>query len=196
MATNANAVTATAAKPARKGNAASKAVVTAPNATPETAALTPADKLAAALAGLKVPAAHNGAAWLALIAEMPEIAAIVAASRGGKYGEKGKGLVNNPGEMLALTPYGAQLGTAGYKKNGRPNAQAAICRAMQKAQAATGETTVCAAAVTFYALTDTDTLALLRACKAVQYVARATPCPAWVRGYINGNVREDMFNRK
>ena len=159
--------------------------------------LSPADKLAAALAGVTLPAAGNGMAWLALLAELPALAEMVAAARAGKYGEKGKGLVNNPGEMLRLTPWGATLGTAGTKKNGKPNAQAATCRAMQAAIAATGESTVCKAAVVFYMLTDAATLALLRECKAVQYVGgkHGTPCPAWAGGYVNGNVREDMFNK-
>jgi hypothetical protein len=158
--------------------------------------LTPAEKLAAALAGVTLPAANNGMAWLGLLAELPALAEIVAAARAGKYGN-GKGLVNNPAEMLRLTPYGAKAGTAGTMKNGKPNAQAATCRAMQAAIAATGESTVCKAAVAFYMLTDAATLALLRQCKAVQYVGgkNGTPCPAWAGGYINGNVRAELFNR-
>ena len=151
------------------------------------------DKLAQALAGVTYPAADNAAAWLALLADLPALAEIVAASRAGKYGN-GKGLVPGAGDMLAATRYGATVGAQGFVKNGKPNAQAATCRAAMLATAATGADKACKAALVFFLLTHADCLTLLRACKAVQYVGRTgTPCPAWAAGYVNGNVRADML---
>lgn len=157
----------------------------------------PADKLAAALKGVSLPAANNSMAWLGLLAELPALAEIVAASRAGKYGQ-GKGLVGGAADMLQLTGYGVQVGQRGYvKKPGAPNAQAATCAAAMAACAALQTDTVCKAAIVFFMLTDSNVLAALRGCKAVQYVGRTgTPCPAWAAGYINGNVRADMFKRQ
>lgn len=175
-------------KPARKPVAAKVASLPAP--VMETAA----DRLAAALSGLAFPAADKPAAWLALLAELPALAEIVAASRAGKYGAN-KGLVNGASDMLSVTPYGAEIGARGWVKNSKPNAQAATCRATMAACAALQADSVCKAAVTFFMLTDSATLALLRDCKAVKYVAGATPCPAWCGGYINGNLRADMLRK-
>lgn len=169
-------------KPARKPAAA------------KVAPLSPADKLAAALSGLAFPAPENGIAWAGLLAEMPALAEIVADSKAGKYGN-GKGLVPGASDMLTVSPYGMETGKRGSVKNGKPNAQAATNRAAMAAQAATGAQAVCKAAVVFFMLTDPSTLALLRQCKAVKYVAGATPCPAWAAGYVAGNLRNGMLRK-
>lgn len=162
-------------------------------------------KLAAAVNGKPLPAADNGMAWLAMLADIPAVAAEIAASRAHKYGGKGKGLVPGAGDMLALTPIGNGMAATGHGKNGKPNAQAAICQATAAALAATGAATVCKAAVVFFALTSPVVLATLHGCKATdgngkatgpRYIGRGNvPCPRWIADYVNGNVRGDMLRK-
>lgn len=164
--------------------------------------LTIAEKIAAAVAGTASPAASESAAWLALLASVPAIADAVAESRAGKYGAN-KGLVPHGGDMLALTPYGKQLAESGTKKNGKPNAQAATCRAIALACAATGGDSVCRAAVIFYMVTSPAVLQLLHGSKATdgngngkKYIGRdSVPCPAWCNGYVNGNLRQGLAKK-
>jgi hypothetical protein len=163
-----------------------------------------AEKFAAALSGKAYPASDNGMAWLAILGEVPAIAEAIADSRAHKYGN-GKGLVPGAGDMLALTPIGAAMAESGTGKNGKPNAQAALCRATRAALTATGGNAVCKAAVVFFALTDAATLAVLHGCKATDGNGKATgpryigrgkvPCPRWAADYVNGNVRGDMLRK-
>lgn len=174
-------------------------------AAAKVAPLSISDKLAAATAGLAYPAADNGVAWLALLTAVPAIAAAVAESRAGKYKETGKGLIPGAGDMFSLTALGAPLAATGHGKNGKPNAQAALCMALAAASAALQTDKVCKAAIAFFAVTDKATLATLHGCKATdgngkatgpRYIGRdSAPCPAWLAGYINGNARADFFKR-
>lgn len=176
-----------------------------PAAATAAAPLSIGEKLAAATAGIAYPAADNGAAWLALTAAVPAIAAAVQESRAGKYKETGKGLIAGAGDMFSLTALGKPLAATGTGKNGKPNAQAALCMALAAAQTALQADSVCKAAIAFFAVTDKATLATLHGCKATdgngkatgpRYIGRdSAPCPAWLAGYINGNARADFFKR-
>ena len=140
-----------------------------------------------------LPAAHNGAGWLALFEALPAWGEMLAEMRAHKYG-KGKGLVPAANTMFSLTAYGVELAEKGSKKNGAPNAQAATCRAAALAIEATGESKVCGAAIVYYMLTAESVLVLLRQCKATKYVGKTgTPAPAWCNGYVTGNAREEML---
>lgn len=135
-----------------------------------------------------LPMGTNAAGYVALIAALPAVAVAIA-SKAGKYGQ-GAGLVPSASVVYTLTPAGNTMGATGHGKNGKPNVQAAICMAAKLASAATGGGPVCGAAIAYHALSNATVLALLQASKATQYVGRsATPCPAWVSGYITGNAR-------
>lgn len=164
-----------------------------------------AERLAAATKGITLPAANNGMAWLALLAEVPAVKAEVASARGHKYGDKGKGLVPGASDMVALTPIGRDMAATGHGKNGKPNAQAATCRAVAVACTALQTDAVCKAAVVFFGLTDATVLQVLHGCKATDGNGKATgpryigkgnvPCPRWLADYVNGNVRGDMLRK-
>lgn len=157
--------------------------------------------LANALAGTSYPAADAGVAWTGLLASLPAVAEVIAASRSGKY--KDKTLVPNPSAMVANTPTGLSMAVSGTtKEGGKPTAQAAACRAVRLASEATGGGPVCKAAAVFFMVTHPEVLAVLHGCKAtdgngkakVTYIGKTgVPCPAWAAGYVQGNIREDYL---
>ncbi len=157
------------------------------------------EKLAKALAGASYPATDNGAAWVAMLAETPAVAEMVADAPANKYGAN-KGLVPDAGKMLANTAVGATMAN-GMGKNGKPNCQAAVCMATALACEALQAQAVCKGAVVFFMLTEARVLAVLQASKAAatgnggpRYLSgTSTPCPKWAADYVNGNVRADML---
>jgi hypothetical protein len=172
-----------ARKPANKPAAADKPAI--------------ADRLAAALSGAAFPAADSAAAWLHMLASLPAVAELIAESRGHKYDKSGKGIVPAAGEMLSLTAIGNKMvADKGNGKNGKPNAMGAVCVATAAAAAALKTDKVCKAAVVFFMLTDSATLAVLHGCKATdgngkatgpRYIGRGTiPCPRWAADYVRG----------
>jgi hypothetical protein len=182
------------------GNTVSTAAVKVrPSATPAQTAKQAAfrTKLAEALAGTAYPAATDHVAWSGLLASIPAVAEAIAASRNGKY--KDKGLVGNAGLMVQLTPAGLTAAASGStKEGGKVTVHGATCRAARLASEATGGGAVCKAAVVFFMVANADVLALLHQTKAtdgngkatVTYIGRTTvPCPAWAAGYVQGNVR-------
>ncbi len=191
-------------------NAARKPAAAATVAAPTVKAVAVADakalyaarleKLANALKGIAYPAPDNGAAWVAMLAEVPAVAEMLADAPANKYGAN-KGLVPAASTMLANTANVGAAMASGIGKNGKPNCQAAVCMATALACEALKAPAVCKGAVVFFMLTDSRVLAILRASKAAatgnggpRYLSgSSTPCPAWAGGYVNGNVRGDML---
>lgn len=159
------------------------------------------EKLENARNGIAFPAFDNGAAWLALTAELPAVAKAIESAPAGKYGN-GKGLVPGASDMLALTAIGAGMASTGTGKNGKPNVQAATCKALAMACAALGTDKACKAAIVFFMLTSVEVLQLLHASRAVAggrgvtYLAGTdTPCPRWAADYVQGNIRHGMITK-
>lgn len=194
MARNTNKAAATAAKAAATPAANVPAIV--PGAP--TASALPANGQPAPL-----PAANNGAAWLALLAAVPG----VGNGQPRKYGA-GAGLLPCANAMFNLTAWGQAAAQAGGKgPKGNFTVMALVAAATHAAQQALGlpaSAPVCGAAIAYHMVTVAAITGPMQprgvaggACKTSYYVGKCAqgtgalqlPCMGWLSGYILGAAR-------
>jgi hypothetical protein len=150
-----------------------------------------------------LPAANNGAAWLALLAAVPG----VGNGQPRKYGATA-GLLPCANNMFNLTAWGATAAAAGGKgPKGNYTVMALVAAATAAAQAALGlpaSAPVCGAAIAYFMVTTPAITGPMQprgvaggACKTNYYVGKCPqgtgalqlPCMGWLSGYILGAAR-------